>query len=160
MNISDSANPLSPIDLTSSLPPTTSSASTTQRDAEKPHIYGPMARKSFVMARIDGNVTTVNIVTPYVVHQLQISEITSKSSTVSLINQSVRKSICGWKSMIWLVTTDSGNQGQIFEYSASNIRAHFVKPKPDFLNIRQTRIEVLGGEYLIFPSLRPPSPLM
>src|SRR5205814_7918258 len=48
---------------------------------------------------------------------------------------------------------DSGNQGQIFEYSASNIRAHLVKPKPDFLNIRQTRIEVLGGEYSIFPSL-------
>ena len=49
--------------------------------------------------------------------------------------------------------TDSSNQGQIFEYSASNIWAHLVKPKPDFLNIRQTRIEVLEGKYSIFPSL-------
>ena len=41
MNISDSANPLSLIDLTSSLPPTTASASTSQRDGGKTsYIWG------------------------------------------------------------------------------------------------------------------------
>jgi hypothetical protein len=32
--------------------------------AEKPHIFGTTGRKSFMRARIDGNVTIVDVVTP------------------------------------------------------------------------------------------------
>src|SRR2546423_14704789 len=79
-SLSSSALPLSSpsIDLTFSNPPSPPSTSApSQRAVEKPHIFGTMGRRLFMRDRIDGNVTTVNVVMPCLVKQLQINEIIS-----------------------------------------------------------------------------------
>jgi len=65
-------------------------------------------------------------------------------------NQSARKSICGWKSWIWLAAMNhvkySNIRLQIFELALSN-------PNQGSLDICQTQIELYKVKYLICSSL-------
>jgi hypothetical protein len=89
-----------------------------------------MARKSFMRARIDGNVGTVNVVTPYVVQQLQINEITSTSSMAYLIlkNQWTQNSplsiIIEDHRFVLMYCGNSSSNGLL------NVVTHSMRPNP------------------------------